>query len=251
MKYMSLRVAMPEPHSSRAEYNERSTHWYVESLRSAGLETVVIPAATDSADALRMLGDCKGVLLPGSPADVPPQKYGEEKLRETNTADPLRDNLDELLIQDAYNLYKPLLAICYGLQNLNVWRTGTLIQHLPIQPVNHESGSKVLQAHEIEIEPGSKLERLAGSNRQWVNSSHHQALQRVGDGLRVTAWSVPDRIIEAVEGINQEHWVVGVQWHPERTYGSEPLSLALFSEFARAVQEWRPRRVTESVLSLC
>src|SRR5947209_3483647 len=244
---MSYRVAMPQPHSDRPEYNERSTHWYTEALEAVGLEPVVLDGRMDSANIAQVLSECQGVLLPGSPADVEPQKYGEERQPETSAADPLRDNLDELLIQDAHNLYKPLFAICYGVQSLNVWRTGTLVQHLPTAPVNHEAGSKVLRAHEAQIAEGSRMERLAGTRREWVNSSHHQALKRVGDGLVTTATSVEDGVVEAVEGTNPEHWVVGVQWHPERTFATEELSRALFEGFAATVKAWHPRKVRESV----
>lgn len=246
---MKPRVAMPLPHSSRTEYNERSTHWYVEALAAVGIETVLISPIPDPSEILRCVADCSGVLLPGSPADVPPQKYGAEKQSETNPADAQRDNLDELLIQDSYNLYKPLFAICYGMQTLNVWRTGSLIQHLPTGLTDHAAGSKVLRAHSIEIASGSKLAQLAGASREWVNSSHHQALDRVGDGLTVTARSSADNVIEAVEGTRAGHWVLGVQWHPERTFASERLSRAMFEEFAREVRSWKPRKVYESVVA--
>ena len=96
------RVAMPQPHSDKPEYNERSTHCYTEALEAVGLEPVVLDGWMDSAEIAQVLSECQGVLLPGSPADVEPQKYGEERQPETSAADPLRDNLDELLIQDAH-----------------------------------------------------------------------------------------------------------------------------------------------------
>jgi putative glutamine amidotransferase len=243
------KVAVPEPHAGKPDYNQRSLPSYLDCLRRVGLEPVVLSAHSTLTEIARIAAECQGVLLPGSPADVAPSKYGASTDPHTAPADPLRDNLDEMLIQDAHNLHKPLFAICYGVQILNVWRTGTLIQHLPTEPVNHEAGSKVVQAHQISIEQGSHLLKLNGSKAAWVNSSHHQALEHVGDGLRVTARSVPDGVIEAVEGISPDHWVIGVQWHPERTYDEEPLSRALFSDFATAVKSWEPRAVTESVVA--
>jgi putative glutamine amidotransferase len=155
--------------------------------------------------------------------------------------------LDELLLQDAHNLHKPIFGICYGMQSLNVWRTGTLVQHLHEKPVNHEAGSKVLQAHQVEIEPGTLLQRLAQATTVSVNSSHHQAVDQHGDGLKISARSPQDGVIEAVEGTAPDHWIVAVQWHPERTFATEPLSHRLFEEFARAVKQWKPRVVTDSV----
>jgi putative glutamine amidotransferase len=153
-----------------------------------------------------------------------------------------------MLLQDAFNLYKPIFAICYGVQILNVWTTGTLIQHLPEAPINHSAGSDVLQAHEARFRPGSRMAELAGKRQDWINSSHHQAIEQVGHGLTATAWSLPDEVIEAVEGTNPAHWILGVQWHPERTFAAEPLSRALFADFAKAVNAWKPRAVTESVV---
>ena len=97
---------------------------------------------------------CDGVLLPGSPADIDPEKYGALRDPATAAADVLRDNTDELLLQDAYNMRKPIFAICYGLQSLNVWRTGTLVQDLTTG-VNHDPGRTVVEAHQIQIEPKS------------------------------------------------------------------------------------------------
>jgi putative glutamine amidotransferase len=186
------------------------------------------------------------VLLPGSPADVDPEKYGAARHPDTAAADPFRDNTDELLLQDAYNMRKPVFGICYGFQSLNVWRTGTLDQVLP-KGVKHSAGSKVAQAHRVELDPESKLAgilrdagALPDSDEPMlpVNSSHRQAAQTVGDGLRLVAWSPEDGVKEAVEGTSPNHFVLGVQWHPERTYDSEPASRAMFQAFIRAAARW-------------
>jgi len=189
---------------------------------------------------------CDGVLLPGSPADVDPEKYGAERHPATAPADPFRDNTDELLLQDAYNMRKPVFGICYGIQSLNVWRTGTLCQELP-PGIKHDAGSKVAQAHRVEVDAGSKLAQilrqagaLPDSNELLmpVNSSHHQAPGTLGDGLRLAAWCPEDGVKEAVEGTAPDHFVIGVQWHPERTCDSEPASRALFRAFVQAAADW-------------
>lgn len=244
---MNPKIAIPEPHSGKLDYNERSIGQYEAALRAAGTDPVLIPSQATPEEVARVISACQGILLPGSPADVGPQKYGAARAPETNFADPLRDHLDELLLQDAHNLHKPIFGICYGLQSLNVWRGGTLVQHLATTPVDHEAGSKVLQAHDIRLEPGSQLAQLAKSANAPVNSSHHQAVGKAGDGLKVTALSPLDNVIEAVEGTTPGHWVVAVQWHPERTFESEPLSHRLFEEFAAAARVWKPRVITESV----
>ncbi len=242
-------VAIPEPHSEKKDYNERSAIHYISSLRAVGLTPVFIPSQTPPDQVARLVSEAHAILLPGSSADVAPQKYGAVQEPECNPADPLRDNLDEMLLQDAHNLHKPIFAICYGMQTLNVWRTGTLIQHLSQIPIDHEAGARILQAHSIEIEPGSRLHQLAGACDVPVNSSHHQSVAVPGAGLRIVAKSPKDGVIEALEGTAEDHWLVAVQWHPERTFESEPLSRRLFEDFASAAQAWKPRTITESVYS--
>jgi putative glutamine amidotransferase len=180
---------------------------------------------------------------------VDPEKYGAERHPKTEAPDVLRDNTDELLLQDAYNMRKPIFGICYGMQSLNVWRTGTLDQHVPTA-VNHEAGKAVLEAHEVAIDPDSKLAAILRSAGKLpitpkptvpVNSSHHQAVDVVGDGLRLVAWCPIDDVKEAVEGIADDHFVLCVQWHPERTYGTDAVSRALFQAFIRAAADWHKK----------
>jgi len=241
------RIAIPEPTSFDPEYNQRSLPQYVDAIEAEGAEAVVIPANATPYEIARLITRCEGVLLPGSPADVDPQKFGAQRHPRTAAADHGRDNVDELLLQDAHNLHKPVLGICYGLQSLNVWRTGTLVQHIESTSVNHEAGRKVEFAHDVQIVPASRLSRLIGSHRVRVNSSHHQSADLPGDGLQVVAKCPEDGIIEALEGASPEHFVLAVQWHPERTYQADAPSKAIFREFVKAATEWKPREVSESV----
>jgi putative glutamine amidotransferase len=170
------------------------------------------------------------------------------------------------MLQDAFNLHKPILGICQGLQSLNVWRNGSLIQDLETvlhTPVNHSTGREIAEAHPVAIAAGSRLARLiapdpnadgakrnvlaAKASQSYVNSSHHQAIHHVGDNLRVAAISPADGVIEAVELDSPDHFVLAVQWHPERTYSASPLSRALFTAFVHAAETWQPRRIDEPV----
>src|SRR6185312_10661980 len=245
------RIAIPEPTSNNPEYNQRALPQYLKALEGEGGEPIVIPTSATPHEIARLVTSCEAVLLPGSPADVDPQKYGAERDPHTAPADPGRDNVDELLLQDAHNLHKPILGICYGLQSLNVWRTGTLVQHIANTGVDHEIGRKAEFAHGIQVEPGSKLAEIllpgAGGLDVPVNSSHHQAAERAGDGLRAVARSATDGVIEALEGISPDHFVLAVQWHPERTYYLDEPSKAIFRAFVQAVKQWKPREVSESV----
>src|ERR1041384_5224513 len=218
-----LRIALPEPCSYDREYSTRAFPAYLNALEAAGAEPVIIPLTSTPEEIARMITSCSAVLLPGSKADVDPQKYNSPKQPETTPADPLRDAADELLLQDAYNLHKPVFGICYGLQSLNVWRSGTLVQHIHSQ-VNHSPGAKIAVAHNVVVEPDSLLAR--------------EAADAVGDGLRVVARCPEDKVIEAIEGTQPGHYVLAVQWHPERGFEHDAVSANLFRSFVQAAREW-------------
>lgn len=259
---MPVRIAIPEPTSTDAAYNARSLPPYLAAVQSAGAVPVVIPLHERQDRVARLLATAQGILLPGSGFDVDPERYGERPIQQCGPNDPGRTAVDELLLQDAFNLHKPILAICHGVQTLNVWRNGSLIQDLETvlkTPVNHRPGRDVVNAHPVHISPGSRLAKIAGTFagrtsvepedgiEEQTNSSHHQAIARVGDNLRIAAVSPQDQVIEAVELDSPGHFVVGVQWHPERTLTVSPFSRAIFAAFVRAVETWRPRSIETSV----
>ena len=244
------RIAIPVPHSE-SDYAQRSIPPYLKAIELAGGEPVVIELELPNPQIARMVSRCDAVLLPGSRADIDPEKYGAGRHPKTAPSDPARDNADELLLQDAYNMRKPIFGICYGLQSLNVWRTGTLVQHIETG-INHEPGRDVVQAHKVAVEAGSKLSGIVGTlNEIWVNSSHHQSADVVGDGLRVVSRS-QDGIVEAVEGTAPDHYIVAVQWHPERTAESDEPSRRLFDAFISAARDRHahPRTPTPDFESL-
>jgi putative glutamine amidotransferase len=249
------RVAIPEPTSTDAEYNQRSLPQYVRAVEAAGGIAVPISLHEALASQAKILASCSAVLLPGSPADVDPARYGQEAVKECAAKDAAREATDDLLLRYAFEEAKPILGICYGLQSLNVWRRGSLIQDLPRAPkalapsagaiVNHEPGREVQNAHPVMVTPGSRLARLAPMDGQEelrlsVNSSHHQAIDRPGEHLMVSAISPVDGVIEALEGIEPRQFVVAVQWHPERSYESSEASRALFASFLEAARTWAP-----------
>jgi putative glutamine amidotransferase len=266
------------PHSIDRKYAERAIPQYEHAVELAGGEPVRIPLDQTPAEVMKIIERCDGVLLPGSKADVEPSKFGAPRSPHTATADPGRDTVDELLLQDAYNMRKPVLGICYGLQTLNVYRTGSLIQHIPdFLPedlrtrVDHEAGKKVAVAHAVAIEQDSKLAAIVTqpsenrspneareghdltravktSEKKWasapegsklvlpVNSSHHQSASKIGDGLRISARCTDDGIIEALEGTAPDHFVLAVQWHPERSVDQDEPSRAIFRALVEAAE---------------
>jgi len=230
------RIAIPEPCSYDAEYSARSLPPYLRAVEAAGGEPVVIPLGLPPEEMAKRISKCSAVLLPGSKADVDPQKFGQARHPKTAKTDPLRDAADELLLQDAYNLRKPIFGICYGLQSLNVWRTGSLVQDIESASTHSVRGG--VMAHQIVVEPRTLLSRemKAGAAGIRVNSSHHQAADIVGDGLRVSARCPEDDVIEAIEGTLPGHYVLAVQWHPERTFEGDEPSLQLFQSFVNAAR---------------
>jgi len=287
---MPPRIAIPMPHSFDREYAERAIPQYERALEQAGGESVRIPLDQTPAAVRKLIERCDAVLLPGSKADVDPARFNTPRSPHTAAADPHRDAVDNLLLQDAYQQRKPILGICYGLQSLNVYRAGSLIQHIPDflpqdlrTPVNHEAGRKVAVAHTVEIERSSKLAQiLCGDSRSFgklrtgsrlssrvklnvreghgfsravgesdanralapegnlvfpVNSSHHQSAAVLGDGLRISARCPDDGIIEALESTGHDHFVLAVQWHPERSVDQDEPSRAIFRSLITAAQE--------------
>jgi putative glutamine amidotransferase len=236
------KIAIPIPKSDDPDYCGRALPQYETAVSQAGGEPVRIALDLPPGHVQQLIAGCDGILLPGSGADVDPANYGAESNPHTAPADPKRHAMDMLMLEHAYSARKPVLAICYGLQSLNVYRNGTLIQHIPdFLPadkktlVNHEAGRQVEYAHRILIDPQSELNRIAGATEIAANSSHHQSADGIGDGLRVVARCKEDGIVEALEGTSPEHFVLAVQWHPERTTDDAP-SRAIFASLVEAAR---------------
>ncbi len=272
---MKPRIAIPQPSSDPA-YVAKVLPQYRHAVELAGGEAVEVPLELDNQQIARLAMTCDAVLLPGCRADVNPEKYGAPRDPHTAADDPRRDNADELLLQDAYNMRKPVLGICFGLQTLNVWRTGTLRQHLDTGVQHSGNAHGTAPPHRAIVDPRSRLgeilgvvipsgaERTEAESRNLhhsrsatavagngdggtgnelleltVNSSHHQAAETVGDGLRAVAWCPNDNVVEAIEGTAPDHFVVGVQWHPETLLNTVPLHMGLYRAFVHKARENR------------
>jgi putative glutamine amidotransferase len=261
---MPPRIAIPMPHSTDREYAERAIPQYERAVMIAGGQPVRIPLDVVSAEVRSLIESCNGVLLPGSNADINPKRFQQEKSPRMAPPDLRREGVDDLLLEYAYAHRKPVLGICYGLQSLNVFRGGSLIQHIPDflpeelrSKVNHEAGGKVPVAHTVEISNdtflaavicGDSRPRLSGraklSGSEYaqnslmlpVNSSHHQSAEIIGNGLRLAAHCPDDGITEALEGTSPDHFVIAVQWHPERSVDDDDQSKSIFRALVDAAR---------------
>ena len=213
---------------------------YSQAVAEAGgipIQIPLIPSTTDEAAGLM-----DAIVLCGSPSDVEPALYGKARHPEVKLVEPGLDDTGRSLLRHAFQNQKPVLAICYGMQLLNVFLQGTLLQHIPNRVPAALSHNDPAVRHELLIEKGSRMAQWIGNSRViTVNSTHHQAVETLGVGLLVAARS-PDGIIEAVEGVFPDHFVLGVQWHPERIRQSEPLSGRIFAEFIHAARQAAARK---------
>jgi putative glutamine amidotransferase len=175
-----------------------------------------------------------GLVLTGGP-DVDPALYGETRQPETDTPDSERDALELSLLEEALPRDVPVLAICRGLQILNVSQGGSLIQHLdPARRHEWTGASREKPAHDVTIEPGTLLADIAATNVWQVNSRHHQAVKKLARNLRVSAIDAQDGTIEAIEHPDKR-FVLAVQWHPEDQALHDAEQLKIFQRFGAAV----------------
>ncbi|MDQ3950342.1 MAG: gamma-glutamyl-gamma-aminobutyrate hydrolase family protein, partial [Gemmatimonadota bacterium] len=212
----------------------RTNAAYVRALEAAGLVPLVLPPL-DAAHAERALDAVSGLVLTGG-EDVAPWRYGESPHPELGAVNEARDAWELALTTAARGRGLPTLAICRGIQMLNVALGGTLVQDIPTQcpsALPHApKGARSTRVHEVHVTPSTRLSEVLGAERLTVNSAHHQSIARVADGLRVTA-RAPDGIIEGAEWDGNDWWAVGVQWHPEELVETpEPWDRGLFARFA-------------------
>jgi putative glutamine amidotransferase len=239
---------MSLPSGSRRPWIAVTTRWdpdervysqdrrYLDAIEWAGGVPVLIPLR--SAEMMAEYGErLDGVLLTGSPTDVDPKHYGAPEHQRLGTVSAERDQTDFRLLEIAENRGLPVLGICYGIQSLNVFRGGTLVQDIPTDvagAVAHNRPGKPQPApsHPVSVDRPSRLGTVAGRAEIVVNSYHHQSVADPGMHLRVTAWA-PDGVAEAIEDA-RDRFVVGVQWHPETSWENDESSRELFSAFVTA-----------------
>jgi putative glutamine amidotransferase len=231
-------IGIPTRYHAASEVIGQIRH-YLDAVIDAGGIPLLIPTVESASVVGDYLEQADGILLPGSPTDVDPKFYSAEPHPKLGKLYPERDSTDFALLKYAEATNLPILGICFGIQSLNVFRGGSLVQDIPSvvsRALAHDEST-----HAIHLEAGSLLAGLAGPSGPSgdggsvdidVNSFHHQSIERPGHNLRIAA-KAPDGVIEAVEDVTGR-FVVGVQWHPERGWQDSEFSRRLFSAFVQA-----------------
>jgi putative glutamine amidotransferase len=209
---------------------------YVRSVERSGGVPLIIPPLRSPEHVSRALDGVDGLLLTGG-EDVAPSRYGAEPHPTVDTLHHDRDATEIALVEAARARRMPTLAICRGIQLLNVALGGSLIQDIPSERpsgIAHDvPGTRAERSHAVRVDAQSHLASILGTTHLVVNSFHHQAVDRLAEGLRATAWA-DDGVIEGAEWAGSEWWAVAVQWHPEElTEDDRPWDRSLFAAFVR------------------
>jgi putative glutamine amidotransferase len=228
----------PHPNGPRFRLNAA----YIDALESCGLIPIVVPPLADSANAGAILEGASGLLLTGG-VDIDPSLYGEERGAHTQLPSGVRDTWEIALTAAARERALPTLAICRGMQLVNVALGGTLMQDIASQrpgSLRHDYGDeRKARVHEVEVQSRARLAKLLGTTTLQVNSMHHQGIGELASRLQVAALA-PDGMIEALEWAGDDWWMVAVQWHPEElVHDKEPWDRNLFHAFAAEARRSR------------
>ncbi|NMA17235.1 MAG: gamma-glutamyl-gamma-aminobutyrate hydrolase family protein [Clostridiaceae bacterium] len=226
-------------YATNESYWEGSLHQYVndtyvKAVLDAGAAPVIIPATDCRKAVSAVMEDCDGLILTGG-CDISPLEYNEDPLPKLGTVTPRRDRLDRMLCDCAYEMKKPILGICRGMQFLNVYLGGTLYQdvhYYPCESIQHSQKSPRNEtSHPVVVREDSWLYSVIGEH-VLVNSWHHQIINQLAPSLTATAHS-NDGVIEAFESMSNApaHFIVGVQWHPEELHSTHVNMAKLFASF--------------------
>lgn len=189
---------------------------YIHSLTRNGANVMLLHYEFDDLPALSQILD--GIIFTGGDFDIPPQSYGQTIEHESVNPNPFRTDFELKIFEFAFKERMPILGICGGHQLINVALGGTLIQHIPATVANalqhQQLEAKHLPTHDVEVMSGSELDKIVQSQTIKVNTSHHQSIDKLGTGL-IASGIATDNVIESIELTDPEHFVMGLQWHPE------------------------------------
>lgn len=223
-------------------YNGREStvmRTYIEAVQRSGNLPIILPLTENDSIIAQTLRRIDALILSGG-EDIQPSLYGDRPSKELGTVNIPRDEWELRILKQAIPLHLPILGICRGMQMINVYFGGSLIQDLPTEYPQSSIGHnqrlpRTIATHDIEIVPNSFLERITGKQRLQVNSFHHQAVKRLAQGFQITA-KAPDGVIEAIEAIHYP--IVCVQFHPEGlAFGNDTIFTKIFEEFPKLISK--------------
>jgi putative glutamine amidotransferase len=211
---------------------------YLQAVQQAGGVPVALPPQLSGASLARLARGLDGLLLTGG-GDIDPAMFGEAPHPTVHEVAPARDTLESSAVRIALDRRLPILAICRGIQLLNVVLGGTLFQDVGTDPgtqlLHSQEEPRDQPTHKVRVRAGSRLAETLGTDELEVNSMHHQAVKELGAGLVAVAWA-PDQIIEGVEMTDSSRFVLGVQWHPEELCGDSEPARRLFTALVRSAR---------------
>ncbi len=236
MRKPRIGITMRLELDTRRFYLGRDYSEAIEGLGGIPTHISLIPNRTYIAECL---SNIDGILLPGSDTDVDPIRFAEEPHPKLGRVIFEKELTDLLVLEEAQKLNLPVLGICFGMQILNVFRGGSLIQDISSQVPNnlkHQQGQPLERnSHSIEVAENSLLSRLITLDVVRVNSHHHQSVREVGTNLKATAWA-KDGVIECIEETRENQFALGVQWHPELSWQTDDLSRKIIETFLEKCQ---------------
>ena len=228
-------VAVSAPvRESDGTHRIRLNQAYIHALESVGIVPLLVPPLADNACVPSLLERVDGLVLTGG-EDIDPARYRAGRHPAVKYTCEARDATELALAEAARERRLPTLAICRGVQVVNVAFGGTLVQDIPSAVAgalpHQQQGARTARTHDIDIDSASRLAGMLGTQHMQVNSLHHQAVDRLGDGLRISA-RAPDGVIEAIECTDDAWWMQGVQWHPEELIDDGAYERKLYEAFA-------------------
>ncbi|MGV3625790.1 MAG: gamma-glutamyl-gamma-aminobutyrate hydrolase family protein [Archangium sp.] len=235
-------ITTPTPEAPFPKYDLKAA--YTDAILRAGGLPFVLPYSDEPGVVDQYLDRVSGLVITGGAFDIPPSAYGEPDKENLGVLKPGRTNFEMAVLKAALQRKLPVLGVCGGMQLLNVAFGGTLIQdigtELPNAKPHEQKHDRTQPQHPIDIKDHTLLaECVGGKGQLMVNSTHHQAVKGVGNGLIVSGVSMPDGVVEAIESTDKSHFVLGVQWHPELMSDTVPPNLGIYRAFVARARERR------------
>ena len=230
-----MNTAVPEVHLHEIKVA------YSDAVIRAGGLPIILACSSDRNVIEAYLERISGLIVSGGAFDVPPSSYGEEVRPGMGPVKQTRTQFESLLIKEAIRRKIPVLGVCGGMQLLNVIQGGTLFQDILLEIKDAKNHEQIIDrrqpVHPVVVKKGTRLAHAVGEGQLMVNSTHHQSVNQLGQGLQTSAVS-PDGVVEAIEGTG-ESYLLGIQWHPELLVDTVPIQIGIYRALVQHAREQR------------